>query len=97
MKKFIKGTFELEKGVTDLVGFEETIKPQLLEIIDWANKNEIGITIGTSEDNTYLCEFDVTARTVQMCRGYVEELKSMLKAIFPKARKIIEWRGDRFC
>lgn len=95
MKKFIKGTFELEKDVTDLVAFEEPIKPQLLEIIEWANKYEIGITFGTSDDNTYLCEFDVTAKTVQMCKGYVAELNAMLKDIFPKTRKIIEWRGDK--
>lgn len=96
MKKFIKGTFELEKNVTDLETFEEPIKPKLMKIIDWANKNEIGIVFGTSDDNTYLCEFDATAETVQMCKGYVAELKTMLKEIFPKARKVIEWRGDQF-
>lgn len=93
-KKFIRGTFELEKNVTDLVSFEQPKMPQLMKIIEWAKKNGVGVTFGTSADDTYLCEFDVTAQTIQMCKGYVAELKSMLKDIFPKASKIVEWQGN---
>lgn len=93
-KKFIRGTFELEKDVTDLDAFEEKRKPQLMGVINWATDNGVGVTFGASEDNTYLCEFDTTARTVQMCKGYVAELKAMLKTIFPKARVIIQYTGD---
>ena len=94
-KKFIRGTFELEQNVTDLEAFEHPKMPKLMEIIEWAKKNGVALTFGTSEDNTYLCEFDVVAKTVQMCKGYKEELKAMLKEIFPKARCIVEWRGDK--
>ena len=95
MKKLKKGVFEIEKNVTDPVAFEEPIKPKLMEIIEWATKHEIGIAFGTSADNTYLCEYDVRAETVQMCKGYVAELKAMLKNIFPKTRRLYEWTGEQ--
>lgn len=95
MKKFKKGTFELEKNVTDPVAFEEPIKPKLMKIIEWATKHEIAITFGTSANNTYLCEYDVRAETVQMCKGYVVELKAMLKDIFPKVRRLYECTGNQ--
>lgn len=94
-KKFIRGTFELQKDVTDIEAFEAPIMPQLMEIIDWAKKNGVGLTFGTSEDNTYLCEFDVVANTVQLCKGYKAELKDLLKKIFPKVRCIVEWQGNQ--
>jgi hypothetical protein len=93
-KKYIRGTFELEKNVTDLVAFEEKRKPQLMNIVDWATANGVGITFGTSEDNTYLCEFDTKARTLQMCKGYVAELKALLKTLFPKARVVLQYEGN---
>ena len=97
IKKFIRGTFELERNVTDLEGFEQPKRPKLMEIIEWAKENGVAVTFGTSDDNTYLCEFDVEARTREMCKGYVSELKSMLKEIFPKTQRIIEWSGDKVC
>lgn len=94
LKKYIRGTFELEKGVTDLVAFEEARKSQLMNIVDWATANGVGVTFGASEDNTYLCEFDTRARTLQMCKGYVAELKSLLKTLFPKARVVLQYEGN---
>lgn len=93
-KKFIRGTFELEKDVTDLVTFEAKIESELTEIVSWAKANNVGLNIGTSEDNTYLCEFTVTARTDQMCKGYVAELKEMWKQIFPKSRILFQASGN---
>lgn len=93
-KKYIRGVFELEKNVTDLEAFEEKRKPQLMSIVDWATANGIGVTFGTSEDYTYLCEFDTRAMTVQMCKGYVAELKARLKPLFPKARVVLQYQGD---
>lgn len=94
-KKFIRGTFELAKNVTDIEAFEEPKMPKLMEIIEWAKKNGVALAFGTSEDNTYLCVYDVVANTVQMCKGYKEELKAMLKEIFPKPVCVMEWRGDK--
>lgn len=91
--RFKKGTFQLKEGVTDLVAFEEPIRPQLMKIIDWASENGIGLKFGTSEDNTYLCEYDVVCLTDKLCAGYVSELKAMLKVLFPKICRIREWSG----
>jgi hypothetical protein len=93
-KKYIRGTFELAQNVTDLEAFEEKRKPQLLGIIEWATANGIGVKFGTSEDGTYLCEFDTVAGTLQLCKGYVAELKSMLKTLFPKARVVLQYEGN---
>lgn len=89
-KKYIRGAFSLENNVTDLVAFENERETALKAVIAWANDNKVGVNFGTSEDNTYLCEFTVTAQTAQMCKGYVAELKAMLKKIFPKA--YIPWQ-----
>ena len=93
-RRFIRGTFELEKNVTDLVGFEAKIEPQLMKIVNWAKANNVGLNMGTSDDNTYLCEFTVTAMTDQMCKGYVAELKEMLKALFPKMTILFQASGN---
>lgn len=93
-KKFIRGTFELEKNVVDLEGFESKIQKQLTEIVNWAKVNNVALNIGTSEDNTYLCEFQATGRTKQMCDGYVAELKAMWKQIFPKTRLLFQASGN---
>lgn len=54
MKKFIKGTLELELNVTDLVAFEEQHKVAINRWIDWANRLGVALNLGTSDDNTYL-------------------------------------------
>lgn len=91
--RFKKGTFMLKEGVTDLVAFEEPILPGLKNIILWATQNGIDLRFGTSDDGTYLCEYHVVARTNQLCGGYVSELKAMLKELFPKVSRIVEWSG----
>lgn len=91
--RFKKGTFMLKEGVTDLVAFEAPILPKLKKIIDWATLNGIDLRVGTSENGTYLCEYHVVARTNQLCAGYVSELKVMLKELFPKVCRIVEWSG----
>lgn len=93
-KNFIKGTFELEKNVVDLDVFEAKIEKQLKEIANWANVNKVSLRVGTSEDYTYLCEFYATARTKQMCDGYVAELKAMWREIFPKTRLLYQASVD---
>jgi hypothetical protein len=52
--KFIKGTFELEQNVTDLVAFEEPIEPKLTNILNWGNENGVALQFGTSDDNPEL-------------------------------------------
>lgn len=54
MKKFIKGTLELDQNVTDLEAYEEKHKNAIEELIDWANSFDVAINMGTSDDNTYL-------------------------------------------
>ena len=83
-KKFKKGAFVLKEGVTDLVAFEKPIEAQLKEIIAWAERNRVELAFGTTENNTYICEYKVVANTNQLCRGLVAELKAMVKKLFPK-------------
>lgn len=95
-KKFKKGAFALQKDVTDLEAFEKPIEAQLHEIIAWADKNEIHLAFGTTEGNTYLCEFHIVAQTASLCKGYVSELRAKLKKLFPKLYLSYEWSGDHF-
>lgn len=93
-KKYIKATYKLAENVTNLEEFEQQREAYLNTLIKWATDNGIGIRFGTSDDNTYLCECRATARTNQMCKGYIAELKEMLKAEFPKVRNIYEESGN---
>ena len=94
MSKFIKGQFELDKNVTDLINYEKEREEFLKEVLNWGDNNEIGILFGTSLDNTYMCEFKVVANTLAMCKGYVAELKFKLKKAFPKAKIILQLEGS---
>ena len=94
MKRFIKGIFELDKNVTDLVAYEEKKKVQLLNIVDWCNRFEVEINLGTADDNTYLCEYKIVANTKAMCKGLLKELKQMLKDCFPYVETLLQMEGD---
>lgn len=97
MKKFIKGTLELDTDVQDLVEYENARKPAILSIFDWGDKHGVSIRVGLSDDGAYLCEYKVRARTVAMCRGYVSELRQLLKPHFPKVESIYQASGDIIC
>lgn len=94
MKKFIKGTLELDTNVHDLVAYESGKEPALRAIFDWADERGIALRVGTSDDGAYLCEYKVIARTVAGCRGYVSELRHLLKPHFPKVETIFQASGD---
>lgn len=94
MKKFIKGTFELDKDVLDLTTYEEKKKAQILEIVDFCDSYNIAISMGTADDNTYLCEYKIVAKTKAMCNGLLRELKEMLKESFPYVKLVWQGSGD---
>lgn len=93
-RRFIEGRFELDKNVSDLIKYEEEREEFLKAILEWGNDNKIGILFGTSQDNTYMCEFNVVCNTSAMCKGYVAELKNKLKKMFPKAKIIMQMSGS---
>ena len=93
-RKFKKGVFFLQKDVTNLVEFEKPIESKLRDIIAWAENKDVELAFGTTEDNTYVCQYKVVAHTTTLCKGYVSELKAMLKNLFPKIYRIWEGSGD---
>lgn len=94
MKKFKKGAFTLKEGVTDLVAFEKPIDAQLRQIVHWAEQTGVELAFGTTEDDTYICQYRVVAQTNQLCKGLVAELKAKVKELFPKLSLSYEWSGD---
>ena len=94
MKKFIKGTFELDTEVWDLPEYERPKEAALRSILDWGTELGIAIRFGTSSDGSYLCEYNVRARTASLCRGYVAELRQLLKPHFPKVETLFQASGD---
>ena len=94
MKKFIRGTFELDKDITDLEKYEESKKAKILEIVDWCNSFGVAINCGTADDNTYLCEYKITANTKAMCNGLLREFKELLKECYPYVKTIWQSSGD---
>ena len=94
-RKFIKGTFELDKDVTDIVAYEEEKKEKLLEIADWCNNSCVAINAGTADDNTYLCEYKIVGMTMAQCNETLRDLKKRLKDCFPYVKMI--WQGNGDC
>lgn len=94
MRKFTEGTFELDSNVVDLVKYESDRDEFLEGVVEWATNNRIGILFGTSNDNRYMCEFNIEADTSAMCKGYVAELKAKLKKQFPKVRLVRQFNGN---
>lgn len=94
MKKFIKGTFELDQNVVNLEEYEEKHKRAIEEIIDWANSFDVGINIGTSDDNTYLIEYKIVGKTASFCKGLLSELRQILKEHWPKPKSLWQGSGD---
>lgn len=94
MKKFVQGSFALDRNVVDLEGYEKPITNDLNSILEWGTKHGAYICFGTSADDTYLCEYKIVANTIQCCKGLSKELKSMLKPIFPKIQLLWEGSGD---
>jgi hypothetical protein len=94
MKKFIKGAFELDKNVTDLVAYEKPIEGKLKKICDWGDQFKISIQFGTTEDNTYLCEYRVIANTKTLCNGLIRELKELLHEAFPTVKTLWQMSGN---
>ena len=94
MKKFIKGTFELDKDVINLEEYENKHTIAIEEIIDWANSYNIAINMGTSDDNTYLLEYKIVGKTASSCKGLLSELRSLLKDEWKKAQSVWQASGD---
>ena len=94
MKKFIKGTFELDINVTDLVTYEEKHKRAIEEIIDWANSLNVAIKMGTADDDSYLLEYKIVGKTASFCKGLLSELRTMLKAEWKKTTSLWQGSGD---
>lgn len=94
MKKFIKGTLELDQNITDLETYEEKHKRAIEELIDWANSFDVAINMGTSDDNTYLIEYKIVARTASMCKSLLSEMKGILKEEWKKTKSLWQGSGD---
>lgn len=94
MKKFIKGTFELDQNIGDLTEYEAKKELWLKSVIQWANEHDIEIVFGASDDDCYLCEYMARANTSSLCRGYAAELRKMLKIGFPKIKLLYQASGN---
>ena len=94
MKKFIKGTFELDQNVVDLLKYEEKHIKAIEEIIDWANKFDVEIRMGTAEDDSYLIEYRIVGNTTAFCKSLLSELKPIIKKEWKKAKSLMETSGS---
>lgn len=93
--KFIKGTYELDKDVTDIVAYEEEKKEKIIKIVGWCRDMNVAINLGTADDNTYLCEYKIVRRTKAECSSILQELKRQLKNCFPFVK--MNWQGSGDC
>lgn len=96
MRKFIRGTLQLEEYVEDTEAYTKKHRKFLEGIVAWAERMDVQITFGTSNDNAYLCEYVIIGNTQQYCKGLFSELKEMLKPVFPKLKNLFQGSGDKF-
>ena len=95
MKKFIKGCYELDKNIDDLVTYEEPKKKQLLMFVNWCYENGVFVKAGLTEENEYVCNFKIIANSKAMCNALKQEFKEQLLEIFPYVKTIWEASGDQ--
>ena len=95
MKKFIRGTLQLEEYIEDTDAYTEKHRKFLEDVVAWGDRMEVQITIGASNDNAYLCEYVIIGKTSQYCKGLFSELKEMLKPVFPKVKSILQYSGNK--
>lgn len=79
-KKFVRGSFTLDKNITDLDAYYAKHKSTIDGICEWADKVGMYVAFGTSDDDTYLCQYEIVQFTKAMCSGLSNELKARLKA-----------------
>lgn len=96
MKKFVRGTLQLAEYVEDIDAYTEKHRKFFEDVVDWADRMEVQVTFGTSNDNAYLCEYVIIGQTNQYCKGLFSELKAMLKPVFPKVKSLFQGSGDKF-
>ena len=95
-RKFVRGSYTLAAGITDLDAYYQEHKTTIDEIIKWADQIGMYVGFGTSSDNTYLCEYETTQITKSMCAGIANELKARLKAEWKSSVKLgYQAYGDR--
>lgn len=95
MKKFIKGTYQINDEIVNLDEFAEQNDVSFKWLIKFANNNDISFNIGTSNDGDILCEYSVVKRTLQECKSAISEFKKHLKKIFKKVDPLYEGNGDK--
>lgn len=96
-RKFVRGTFIIEKNVVDLNAYYLKHQRAIDSIVKWADQVGMYVGFGTSSDNTYLCEYEVTQLKKSACTGLANELKAMLKAEWKSAVQLgFQSYGDRF-
>lgn len=93
--KFVRGSWLLEEHVEDASAYYEQHKAKVDEVIDWANRLDIYVGFGKSEDDTYLCEYEVTGQTARMCKGVAAELKALLKTEWKKVSLGYQVEGNK--
>lgn len=96
MRKFVRGTLQLEEYVEDTDAYTEKHRKFLESIVEWAERMDMQVTFGASEDNVYLCEYAIIGNTKQYCNGLFSELKGMLKPVFPKTKTLVQYSGNKF-
>ena len=96
MRKFIRGTLQLVEYVEDTEAYTEKHRKFLESMVEWADRMDVQITFGASDDNAYLCEYVIIGKTQQYCKGLFSEMKEMLKPVFPKIKTLLQYSGDKF-
>ena len=85
-KHIVHGSFILEEGVGSAEEFYVAHKNIIDSIVDWANNYKFYAAFGTSDDNSYLCEYEFEGATKQYIKGLISELKTKLKVEFKHIR-----------
>ena len=95
MKKIIKGAYKINDEIVNLNDFVEKNNVIFRFLIKFADDNNIGFNIGTSNKGDILCEYIVIKQTLKECKITLLEFKKKLKMIFKKVETLYEQIGDK--
>ena len=80
----VRGCLELASRVQDQDAYDRMYADNLQEIVEWAQRRTIELSIGCSDDKAYLCEYVISGNTKEYCLSMSKELRAELKKSWRK-------------
>ena len=91
---FIKGTYKLDRNITDLQEYEDSHSAIIQKIMEFAQDADFQISFDLLDDDCYGCMYEITGKNYTACQKLHKELFSKLRDKWKKMERVFEYSGD---